>query len=258
MPGKYKWRSLDDPGLAYRPLGEPASERVQSGAVPRSSDNVEAAFVRSLSRGQEKPTNHAWRHRGLPDPRMRARCSPEMSHALRHSALDRSRGSRPPPGKAQAACCRLCVAPRTLSFRSSSGMRGLVSSIQSHGALGKNRVRPQRLPTQPQLPPCGDDRRDSWAVSRHPHLRQKRIHTQISREMIKSRFLLTATLSAHGGSLYLGEKKIISSAVSTPHILEPRSCKILAFSLGSLVVPYGVLCSSLETTQRNSAWSSLP
>lgn len=32
----------------------------------------------------------------------------------------------------------------------------------------------------------------------------------------------------------------------------------LAFSLGSLVVPYGELCSSLETTQRNSAWSSLP
>lgn len=45
-----------------------------------------------------------------------------------------------PPGKAQAACCRLCVAPRTLSFKSSSGMHGLVSSIlpQSHVALRKN------------------------------------------------------------------------------------------------------------------------
>lgn len=161
-----------------------------------------------------------------------------------------------PPGKAQAACCRLCVAPRTLSFKSSSGMHGLVSSIlpQSHVALRKNsETRETADPALAASLPVGMDWLDSWAVSRHPHLRQKRIHTQISREMIKSRFLLTAMPSAHGGSLYLGEKKIISSAVSIPHILEPRSCKILAFSLGSLVVPYGVLCSSLETTQRNSA-----
>lgn len=32
----------------------------------------------------------------------------------------------------------------------------------------------------------------------------------------------------------------------------------LAFSLGSLAGPCGELCSSLETTHRNSAWSSLP
>lgn len=130
------------------------------------------------------------------------------------------------PGKVQAACCRLCVAPRTLSFKSSSGMHGLVSSIlpQSHVALGKNSETRECRPSP--IAPGGDDWPDSWAVSRHPHLRQKRIHTQLSREMIKSRFLLTAMLFAHGGSLYLGEKKIISSAVSSPHILEPRSCKI--------------------------------
>lgn len=32
----------------------------------------------------------------------------------------------------------------------------------------------------------------------------------------------------------------------------------LAFSLGSLFVPYDWLCSSLDTTHRNSAWSSFP
>ena len=42
-----------------------------------------------------------------------------------------------------------------------------------------------------------------------------------------------------------------------PESTSPQS-PTLAFSLGSLVVPYGELCSSLETTHRNSAWSSLP
>lgn len=43
-----------------------------------------------------------------------------------------------------------------------------------------------------------------------------------------------------------------------PHILEPGSCKILAFSLGSRVTPYAKLHSSLESTVRNSTRSSLP
>lgn len=51
------------------------------------------------------------------------------------------------------------------------------------------------------------------------------------------------------------EKGSPVSALGTRSILLALT---LAFSLGSLVVPYGVLCSSLETTQRNSAWSSLP
>lgn len=230
--------------------------------MPRSSDNVEAALVRSLSRGREKSTNHAWRQLCLLTQGCGPGAQPVVSRHPRPKPQCTGQELRLPPlppGKAQAACCRLCVAPRTLSFKSSLGMHGLVSSIlpQSHVALRKSSETTETADPAPAAP-CGDEWPDSWAVSRHPHLRQKRIHTQISREMIKSRFLLTAMRSAHSGSLHLGEKTITSSAVGIPHILEPRSCKILAFSLGSLVVPYGVLCSSLETTQRNSAWSSFP
>lgn len=197
--------------------------------MPRSSDNVEAAFVRSLSRGREinQPCLEAEQPPCLKDVAWRSASdeqAPSPKATVRWTGVA---ATAFPPGKAQAACCRLCVAPRTLSFKSSSGMHGLVSSIlpQSHVALRKNSETTETA--DPALAaPGGDDRPDSWAVSRHPHLRQKRTHTQISREMIKSRFLLTAMLSAHGGSLYLGEKKIISSVVNTPHILEPRSCKI--------------------------------
>lgn len=63
------------------------------GEVSRSSDDEEAAFVRSL-RGQEKSTNHARRHSRLPDPRKRAWCS-SSAHALSHSALDRGCGGYP-------------------------------------------------------------------------------------------------------------------------------------------------------------------
>lgn len=129
-------------GQADRPEQEPGSEGVQSREVPRSSENVEAAFVRSLSRGREKSTNHAG-GRAASLTRGWAWCS---SSDERHAppkpqcAGQELRLLPLPPGKAQAACCRLCVAPRTLSFKSSSGMYGLVSSIlpQSHVALRKN------------------------------------------------------------------------------------------------------------------------
>lgn len=94
--------------------------------------------------------------------------------------------------------------------------------------------------------------------SHHAPQRQKRIHTQLSGETEKSRFLLMAKLLQYGGSLHRGKRSNVSSAAGTAsHTLEPCSCEITAFSLGSLVVPSGLQCSSLEIAQRNSACSSL-
>lgn len=99
------------------------------GEVSRSSDDEEAAFVRSL-RGQEKSTNHARRHSRLPDPRKREGLVLKQRPRPKPQCTGQGLWRLPlPPGKAQAACCRLCVAPRTLSFKSSSGMRGLVSNV---------------------------------------------------------------------------------------------------------------------------------
>lgn len=51
-PGKYKLRSLDYPGLGQAGL-EPVRRRPSLGVTPGSSDDVEAACVRSSARLRE-------------------------------------------------------------------------------------------------------------------------------------------------------------------------------------------------------------
>lgn len=120
---------------------------------------------------------------------------------------------------------------------------------------------PRGTPTQPahQLL-VGTPGLRQLVLSLTTHLRGKKGFTPRSLEKLsKAGFFSWPSFLDMAVRCILGKVKCFFGCQNcAPHILEPRSCKILAFSLGSLVMPYGELCNSLETTQRNSAWSSLP
>lgn len=63
-----------------------------------------------------------------------------------------------------------------------------------------------------------------------------------------------ASRPSHHSDVFAMDGLFLPSSPSSRHAHKLT----LAFSLGSLFVPYDWLCSSLDTTHRNSAWSSFP
>lgn len=148
------------------------------------------------------------RRRGrLPEPRTRAWCARECQ---RHPEPRASALQPLPTSEAQAPLQTVSVAPRTLSLKWSSVIKGVLGSVlpQAHVALGKTERRPQGDAHPASMFPSSGDTQPQTAgpVSHHPPQRQKRIHNQISREIVKSRLLLTVKLPRHGGSLHPGKR----------------------------------------------------
>lgn len=170
-----------------------------------------------------------------------------------------------PTSKAQAPLQTVYVAPRTLSSKWSSVIKGVGSGASFLGPVWHLEKSSEGSHSNARLastsPPSGGcPALDSWSRLSPPTSEPKKdSHPDLYRKLSKAGFFSRPSFLNMAVHFILGKvKRFVCCQHCAPHILEPRSCKILAFSLGSLVVPYGELCSSLETTQRNSAWSSLP
>lgn len=138
-----------------------------------------------------------------------------------------------PTSKAQAALQTVYVAPRTLSSKWSSVIKGVGQEHPSSGLCGtwKNRAKaPIATPAWPAhlLLVGGCPALDSWSRLSPPTSEAKKdSHPDLYRKLSKAGFFSRPSFLNMAVHFILGKvEHFVCCQHCAPHILEPRSCKI--------------------------------